>query len=184
MAGVGTAKAVDRLGVVTDHREAAPVRPQPHHDLDLERVDVLVLVDEHVVEHPRQPRGEPVVAEGGPPVEEQVVEVQLAPRPLVDHVGAEQLRHRREPRFAPREVGRHDLAQWASGVDAAGVHVDQRRRPRDSFLLPREAVLVAQHVHNVGGVGRVEHREPGPDSENLGPRVHHLGRDGVKGAAA
>ncbi len=44
------AKAVDRLGIVADHREAATVGLEREQDLRLERVGVLVLVDQDEVE--------------------------------------------------------------------------------------------------------------------------------------
>ncbi len=49
MRGVRAAEAVDRLRVVADHGQADAVRAQHSHDVDLDLVDVLVLVDQHVV---------------------------------------------------------------------------------------------------------------------------------------
>jgi hypothetical protein len=45
-----SAEAVDRLGVVADHGETGSTRPQGVEDVGLQRVRVLVLVDQHVVE--------------------------------------------------------------------------------------------------------------------------------------
>ena len=50
----GGAKAVDRLGVVADHGEAAPVRLEPQQDLRLKRVGVLIFVDQDEVEAGRR----------------------------------------------------------------------------------------------------------------------------------
>ena len=52
----GGAEAVDRLHVVADDAEPARRPRAGGDDVDLERVHVLVLVDEHVVEAPRELR--------------------------------------------------------------------------------------------------------------------------------
>ena len=46
---VGTAEAVDGLGVVAHHGQSCPGRPQHADDVDLGLIDVLVLVDQDVV---------------------------------------------------------------------------------------------------------------------------------------
>src|SRR5690606_26061007 len=48
MAAVSAPEAVHGLRVVADHGEADAVGTQQPHDVDLDLVDVLVLVDEHV----------------------------------------------------------------------------------------------------------------------------------------
>ena len=50
VADLGAAEAVDRLGVVADDGQAAPVGLQPEQDLRLQPVGVLILVDEDMVE--------------------------------------------------------------------------------------------------------------------------------------
>ena len=55
MRRVGGAEAVDRLHVVTDDGHVFVLAAEGAYDLDLERVDVLVLVDEHVL----VPSGDP-----------------------------------------------------------------------------------------------------------------------------
>ena len=84
VAGVGTPEPIDRLRIVADDGEAAPVGSERAHDLDLKRVHVLVLVDEDMVEHRGHVRPEPVVGERRPPQEEQVVEVDLAASPACE----------------------------------------------------------------------------------------------------
>ena len=50
----GRAEAVDRLEVVADRGDRRPVRAQRAREVDLQPVDVLVLVDQHVVERRRR----------------------------------------------------------------------------------------------------------------------------------
>jgi hypothetical protein len=47
-----------------------------HPRVDLDRVDVLVLVDEHVLERPRDARADLLVGGERAPVQEQIVEVE------------------------------------------------------------------------------------------------------------
>ena len=73
--GAGGAEAVDRLRVVADHGQSAPLAAQLAHDLDLESVQVLVLIDQDLLEHRRELRADDWVAGERVPVEEQIVVV-------------------------------------------------------------------------------------------------------------
>ena len=88
---VRTAERVDRLGVVADDGQPAPVRPQRAHDVDLGLVDVLVLVDQHVVPAAGDVRAEDRVGEQAPPGEQQVVEVEQPALALAGDVAAQQV---------------------------------------------------------------------------------------------
>ena len=48
----GRAEGVDRLGVVADHGQPLALGREPIEDLGLERVGVLILVDQHAIEQP------------------------------------------------------------------------------------------------------------------------------------
>ena len=78
--GIGSSEPVYGLGIVAYDGEAKAVRSKALRHLYLERVDVLVLVDEHVVEHLDDAGTDPIVAEGRAPQQEQVVESRLAAR--------------------------------------------------------------------------------------------------------
>ena len=101
-ARAGAAEPVDGLGVVADHGERGRRGAGRREDVDLQRVDVLVLVDADVVDLAgergpstrRRPRG--------PPVEEQVVEVEQARAPLAGDVAPADGGDRLEPVGAPR----------------------------------------------------------------------------------
>ncbi len=104
VADLGGAKTVDRLGVVAHHGETGAVGPQRQEDLGLERVGVLVLVDQDVIEalahRPRQIR----LAHQERPVEQQVVVVQHLLALLRHHVGLEETAQLHLPVRAPGEI--------------------------------------------------------------------------------
>ena len=118
MTGIGAPKAVDRLGVVADDRQSAAGRRQQADDVDLERIDVLVLVDEDVVEQARQLRADPLVDKGGPPVEEEVVEVELGAFALAADISLAQRADQLGVVHTPGKVGRDDVCDTPRRVHA------------------------------------------------------------------
>ena len=74
--GAGGAEPVDRLRVVADRGQPALFAPELAHDLDLQGVQVLVLVDQHVLEHPPELGSDHVVPGERVPVEQQIVQVE------------------------------------------------------------------------------------------------------------
>ena len=82
VADVGAAELVDRLVAVTDHADVAVLLAEQQHELVLDGVGVLVLVDEHVLESaPVVGEHLRVLAQQAHGVAEQVVEVH-GPCPL------------------------------------------------------------------------------------------------------
>ena len=69
MAAVGPAEGIDRLCVVADHRQPVAIRAQQPHDVDLDLVDVLVLVDQHVIEASGDRRSQCGVGQKRPPAQ-------------------------------------------------------------------------------------------------------------------
>ena len=128
-------------------------------DVGLQAVHVLVLVDEHVIEGTRELRADHLIGAEGPPVEQQVVEVQDAEGALARSVGAEERRERLAVLLAPGiGLGEH-LVERPLGVDGARVDVEQRLRPREAPCLSSVAVLLAHVVQDVGRVAGVEDPE-------------------------
>ena len=76
VARAGGAKAVDRLKVVADHGQFAPLAAQAAHDLGLQAVDVLILVDEHVLEGAAGAGAQLLVGGERAPVQQQIVQVE------------------------------------------------------------------------------------------------------------
>ena len=128
--GIGPAEAVDRLRVVADDGQAAAARAHQGHDVDLQRVHVLVLVDEHVVESGGDAGADDGVRQQGAPAQQQIVEVEQTMRALASRVGTEQVRDGVHARLYPGEVVGEHLTQRPAGVDAAGVDIDEGGRPR------------------------------------------------------
>ena len=127
---VGAAEPVDGLRVVAHAGQLLPVRLQQPHDAGLDRVDVLVLVDQDRVEHAAQHRPGHRVGQRRLPQQQQVIEVQQVPGPLARGVGPEQPGQLPGERRTPRETGGHHLADRPPGVHAPGVDIRARRRPR------------------------------------------------------
>ena len=181
---IGAAEAVDGLRVVAHAGQLLPIRLQQPDDAGLDGVDVLVLVHQDRVEHAAQHRAGRRVGQRRLPQQQQVVEVQQVPGPLARRVGAEQRGQLRGERLAPREAGRHHLADRPPGVDAAGVDVRARRRPRCPLSGAVETMVRPQHVQQVGGVALVQDGELRRQRERLRVLPDDLVRDGVEGPAA
>ena len=158
-------------------------RPYALQDVGLQRVRVLVLVDQHVIEHGREllarlrRRGERL------PEQQQVVVVQDVLLALAAGVRLEHLADAVAFVDAPRVVALEDLAQFLPGVHRPRVDRRERVLAREPPLPAGEAELLAEQVHHVGRVGLVEHREVGPESERTPVQPDQAVRDGVERAA-
>ena len=78
---VGAPEAVDGLRVVADHGQPGPVRAQQPDDVDLDLVDVLVLVDQHVIPAAGDRRAEGGIGQQRPPARAAGRRSRAAPRP-------------------------------------------------------------------------------------------------------
>ena len=97
------AERIDRLRVVADDGEAAPVALQRQQDRGLQPVGVLVFVDQHVIEAAADVLGDGRVGNHLRPVEQQVVVIEHVLALLGFDVGGEQLPQFLRPRRAPLE---------------------------------------------------------------------------------
>ena len=131
------AEPVDRLRVVADDRQVPrrAGRAQPLEDVGLQGVRVLVLVDEHVVEHGGELVARLLAARERLPEQQEVVVVQDVLRALALGVGAEDLADAVGLVEAPGVVALQDVAELLAGVD--GARVDRGER-----LLAREAAIL------------------------------------------
>ena len=173
VAGTGGAKTVDRLEVVADDRQLRPCAAKASHDVDLQAVDVLVLVHQHVVESVSHAWPDHLVGRERAPVQEQVVEIEKTERALAHRVGAEGLRERVAMLGAPRKRLRQHLRQRRLGVDRARVDVEHRLRAREAPAARGVTLLLAHEVEQVGRVARVEDPEAGSEPERGGVESHH-----------
>ena len=173
------AEGVDRLGVVADDGEALAVGAQQPHDVDLDLVDVLVLVDEHPVP-PRTESGTRVgVGEQRAAVEQEVVEVEQPPGTLASAVGAQQLVDRVHVVEAPGELVGDHLARRDAGVDGPRVDVGEGLRGRQPGGGCVEPVLRAHEVEQVDDVARVDDGDL-TEPEVLGVLAHQTVRHRVE----
>ncbi len=115
----GRPEAVDRLRVVTHARHARAVRPQQRDDVGLDRVGVLELVDEHVVEALSHALAGSGVGQKGVPEQQKVVVVEDLLGFLDIGVGAEEIGEPFLGVLAPRERRLQHLGQGGGGVHAA-----------------------------------------------------------------
>jgi hypothetical protein len=177
------AEAVDRLQVVADDRHVLAARAQRAHEVDLQAVDVLVLVDEEVVDGPAHLGADDGVERERAPVQEQVVEVEHAEAALAGAVLDEQAGEVVAMALAPRERLGQELAQRPLGVDRARVDVQQRRLAREAPAGLAHARVLADEVEQVGGVAGVEHAEARGQAERGGVPAHEAVRDRMERTA-
>ena len=180
---VGAAEAVDGLGVVADAGQAAAFGRQQPHDVGLDRVDVLVLVDEDRIEHAAQDRPGGRIGKRGPPQQQQVVEVDQAVAALVRDIAAEQLAELGGVLGAPGEIGTHHLGDGLLRVHAPGVDVRAHPGPRRPPAGAGQAVIGPAGIEQVRHVRRVDDRELRRQRERLGVPADDPVRDRVEGAA-
>ena len=182
--GVGAAEAVDGLRVVAHAGQLLPVGLQQPDDAGLDRVDVLVLINQDRIEHAAQHRPGRRVGQRRLPQQQQVVEVDQVAGALAGRVGAEQVGQLAGERDAPREAARDHLADRPPGVHAAAVDVGAGGRPGRPLAGVGQAVVGAQHVHQVSGIGLVEDGELRRQRERLRMLADDLVGDGVERPAA
>src|SRR5262245_65331839 len=104
VAHVGGPETVDRLGVVADHREPSTVGLEPEKNACLQRVGILIFVDQDVIEERAYRTGKLGHLHEFRPVEEQVVIVEHALALLGCNVTIEQLAELNLPFCAPGKL--------------------------------------------------------------------------------
>ena len=104
-------ESVYRLRGVADNCQAPALRNEQADDVHLQRVHVLVLVDQYIAEPSRELRPELGVREEGVPAQEKIIEVQQSRAALACREIPEQLGDRRQMRLAPRVFRGQQLAE-------------------------------------------------------------------------
>jgi len=166
--GARGAKPVDRLEVIAHDGQARPGPTQVSHDVHLQPVDVLVLIDQHVLEALSDQRADDLVGRERAPVQQQVIEIEHAERPLARAVAAKDLRERLVMLLAPRERFGQHLGQRRLGVDGPRVDVLHRLRAREAPCALGVTVFLAQVVEQIGRVTRVQHPKAGIEAQRGG----------------
>jgi hypothetical protein len=194
---VARPEPVDRLRVVPHHREPGAFRAQPVQELGLQRVCVLVLVDQHVVELRADGRPRGVGSHERVEEEEQVVVVQDPLLGLAVHVGTKEQLQPVDLLGAPGESSSEHRVQRAPGVHAATVDVEAGRLAREASLSPAQLELCPEHLEQILGIAAVVDGEAGMEADPVSvlpeepggdrmerPAPHPRGRRPVRARAA
>ncbi len=161
---------VDRLGIVTHHRQPPATWPERFHDICLHGIGVLVLVHQHRIEAVADQPPECVIGEHALPEEQQVVVVEHVRRFLAVHILREEALEIVRLALAPRESRLEHVAERLGGVHAAGVDVEARPLLREPSRSGAEVELRTRCVHEVFRVGAVKDRESRREPDR--PAVH------------
>ena len=175
------AERVDRLGVVADHGDALAVRLHRSQDRCLQAVGVLVFVDQHMVEFLAHVPADGGFRSGVRPVEKQVVVVEHRMALLRLHVAPEEQPQLVLPLGAPGEGRREHLLERQLGIHRARIDLQAGALGRKTLLGPREAKLVADEVHEVGGILAIMNGEGRADPDPLGIFAQQPRADAVEG---
>ena len=176
------AEGVDRLRVVADHGHAGAVGLQGQHDARLQRVGVLVFVDQDVVEARADLGSERGHLRHLRPVEQEVVVVEHVLRLLRLDVGAEQALEIVLEVEAPRIARLQHVGERRQ-------RVDRRRVDRKAGVLAREALaglgepqFVPYQVQEVGRVLAVVDGERRIEADARRVFAQQARADAVEGA--
>ena len=107
------AERIDRLRVVADHREPAPVGLERKQDRGLQPVGVLIFVDQHVVEARADLGGEIALGQHVRQIEQQIVVIEHVLALLRLDIGGEQSLQFGRPVGAPRKRAAQHLLRAA-----------------------------------------------------------------------
>jgi len=173
-------EGVDGLRVVAHHREPAAVGLQGEQDAGLERVRILVLVDQHVVEVAAHGVGGRGFLHQVKPVQQQVIVIEEVAALLGLDVAAEQPLQLSRPPRTPRECPLERLLHGAAGVHGMGVDREAGGLLGKPCGLPGEPQFRAHQVQEVGRVRAVEHGERRIELEPVGVVAQQAIGDGVK----
>ena len=98
----GGAEGVDRLGIVADDGQALAGRAEIVKDIGLQRVGVLIFIDQHAIEHAANAVAGRWIGQHGPPVEQQIVVIQHAAGFLAIDIAVEEFFEFRRPLLCTR----------------------------------------------------------------------------------
>ena len=182
VAGTRRAKAVDRLRVVADDGKAVAAGPELEQDRGLERVGVLIFVDQNEVEPARDVRGDVAHIHHPRPVEQQIVVVEHVLALLGGEVSAEQVLQLALPLAAPGKHLRQNPLERRLCVDGVGVDREAGLLLGEAVCLAAEPELLAHQIHEVRGIAPVEDREGGIEPDRPGIEAKQARAQGVERA--
>jgi hypothetical protein len=155
----GAPEAVDRLRIVADHRQSATVRLDCQQDARLQRVGVLVFIDQHMREARTEFARDHGLGRHLRPVQKQVVVIEHLLRLFRIDVGAEQQLQIVFPLGAPGEGRLQHIGQRSLRVDRRRIDRQAGALQRKAFRLRRQTDFVAHEIHQIGRVLAIMDRE-------------------------
>ena len=176
------AEGIDRLRVVADHGEAPAIGAERQHDLGLQRVGVLVFVDQQMIEAGGDLGSDVGLGQHLGEIEQEVVVIEDVLSLLRLDVSAEQGAERVFVRRSPGEPLAERRAERAAGVDHARIDGEARPLGRKALARLGESRLVPRPVHEVGRVLAVVDGELRIEAETRRIFAQEPRADGVKGA--
>ncbi len=126
--------------------------------------------------------GEPRIAHGLRPVQQEIVIIEHVLTLLGVDIGGEQLPQFHSPAGAPGKRQAQHLLDRALGVDAARVDGKTRALGREPLFGFRKSLFVPDQVHQVGGIFTVVDREGGVETDLVGIFPQQARADAVEGA--
>jgi hypothetical protein len=156
---------------------------QCRHDLHLQLVDVLILVDEDVIKPGGQSRARVRVAGQRTPEEQQVVQVDHPESPFARGVGAKQAGHGIAVLGTPRKRLLDHLPDRTLRVDRARVDVGESVVAREPPPAVSVTLLLTDQVDQVRGVTGVQQAEVHRQAQRRGVTTHKTVRHRMKGPA-
>jgi heavy metal translocating P-type ATPase/RND family efflux transporter MFP subunit len=179
----GGAEGVDGLRIVADDGEPLALGLQGEQDGGLEAIGVLIFVDENMIEAAADLLGERVVLHHLRPIEQEIIVIEHILRLLRLDIGGEQSAQLVMPARAPGEGAEQRLLERDFGVHGAGVDRKARALGGKAALGLGESELVADEIHQIGGVFAIMNGEGGIEPDGAGifaqkPRADRVKRAG------
>ena len=153
------AERIDRLRVVADDSQSAPVRLEGKQDRFLQPVRILILVDHDVIETRGDLLRDGALRHHLRPVEQQIVVIEDVLLLFGFDVCGEELPQLCFPFRAPRKELAQHLAEWRFGVDRARIDRKASALHRKALGHFREAEIMPDQIHQIGGVFAIMDRE-------------------------
>ncbi len=178
----GGAEGIDRLRIVADDTDAGACRFHGEQDLGLQRVRVLVLVDQHMIEAFADIACQLRFLHQHMPVQQQIVVVEQLLCLLGLDVAPEQAREFVAPLGTPGEGIVERLLQRLSCVDAMRIDGKAGVLAGKTFLLARQSQILPQVIDQVGSIAAIDHGERGIEAERVRVLAQQAIADRVKRA--
>ena len=161
---------IDRLGIVPDdHEVASVVRGHAFHDLRLDRVGVLILIDQEAAELPAEPRSRlRMVLQQRQPPPQQVVVIEGVGVPFLGRVAAQNPLDLLRPLDEVGSPALDDDSQRLLGIERETDEVLQKARGRKAFLLDRDPRLRHAHLEQIPLILFIQNRVVRRQAEELG----------------